>query len=196
MPGDLHFAPNVPVLVSLIDPEGAWDSELRVGHYQTTSGQSFTLPRPAVILLNSLEPKPGEEIQITRHWKGRPKDPFEWTVGLSARSEQLRAAQETVQLEAESHSELAVSLERSIARTRQTQALKPPPTLVKRPPGTERTGAIPWNVAFREVSRWVSAELAANQLQWSDGAQQDLCSTVLIAAVKAGHIGLWERNAQ
>jgi hypothetical protein len=53
---------------------------------------------------------------------------------------------------------------------------------------------IPWNVAFREVSAFVKAELVANNLQWSDASQQGMVSTVLIAASKAGMVGLWERG--
>jgi len=29
--------------------------------------------------------------------------------------------------------------------------------------------------------------------QWSEQSRQDLCSTVLIAAAKAGLLGVWER---
>jgi len=53
---------------------------------------------------------------------------------------------------------------------------------------------IPWNIAFREVSAWVSKELAGNNLQWSDAAQQDMVSTVLIAEEKAGRLTVWERG--
>jgi hypothetical protein len=226
MPAEtLHFPPNVPITLSLVDPEGLWDSDLRQGSYRTTTGQTFTLPRAAVVLLNQLEPKPGEEIQITRHWKGTPRDPFEWTICLSPRSEQFRAAEETAQDDAETPSEIADRLERSIDRARRQKPVKTPPTLVKRPPQPERgTGTdgpvpdadaitrtalslaaaanpvktrppvIPWNVAFREVSRFVAAELKTNDLQWSDASQQDLVSTVLIAEVKAGRIGPWERS--
>ena len=88
----LHFAFNVPVLLALEDPEGQYDFENQTGTYQTTTGQTLTLPRPAVIQLNALEPRPGEELQITRHWKGTPGSPVEWTVCLSPRTEQLRAA--------------------------------------------------------------------------------------------------------
>ncbi len=216
----LHFAPNVPVTISLVDPEGTWDAELRQGSYQTTTGQSFTLLRPAVVLLNQLEPQPGEEITICRHWKGRPTDPISWTIGLSPRSEHARARGEMARGDTQEAQDLTAALEASIDRARSQKTVTEAPTLVKRPikraiepqprpfdrgtgtdgplpqplpTRTQKSGGIPWNIAFREVSAWVSRELAANQLQWSDAAQQDLCSTVLIAASKAGQIGMWER---
>jgi hypothetical protein len=211
MPNDLHFPPNVPVLLALVDPEGHYDLDMRQGTYQTTTGQTFVLPRPAVVQLNLVEPRPSEEIQITRIWKGRRLDPVEWVICLSPRSEQARAREEAAIPEAGETITLAEALEESITRAHRAKPLKTPPTLVKRPIQSERgtgtdgpapalqpttkrgNGVIPWNVAFREVSRWVSAELAANQLQWSDASQQDLVSTVLIAEVKAGRIGPWER---
>ncbi len=52
---------------------------------------------------------------------------------------------------------------------------------------------IPWNIAFREVSAWVSKELAGNSLQWSDEAQQAMVCTVLIQEAKCGRVGPWER---
>jgi hypothetical protein len=195
----IHFAPNVPVLLCLADPEGTWDTELRQGQYQTTTGQSFTLPRVAVVALNLLEPRPGEEIQICRHWKGRPTDPIEWTVCLSPTSEKLRARQEMARGEAETGQDLIGALQASIDRTQRAKPILEPPSVVKRPvkPASSANNGhrvIPWNVAFREVSAFVAKELAANHLQWSDAAQQDALSTILIAAAKAGHIGLWERS--
>jgi len=213
----LHFAPNVPVTLALVDPEGTWDAELRQGQYQTTTGQSFSLPRVAVVALNLLEPRPGEEIQICRHWKGRPSDPIEWAICLSPRSEQARAREEMARNEGETGLDLTAALQASIDRAQSSRTNLAPPTVVKRPAkrevspqprlldrgtGTDgplptrlqRNGVIPWNVAFREVSAWVSKELAGNSLQWSDEAQQAMVCTCLIAEVKAGRIAMWERG--
>ena len=228
----LHFAPNSPVLLSLVDPEGEWDADMRQGTYQTTCGQTFVLPRQAVILLNQLEPRPNEEIQITRHWKGRKLDPITWTICLSPTSEKLRAAQEQAIFDGQDPATLMNLLEASIEQAEAKRPLKSPPTLItpKKPPksappveprlfdpgtGTDgpapapktappipaaaaspvrRPAAIPWNVAFREVSAWVAKELAENKLQWSDEAQQAMVCTCLIAEVKAGRIGPWERE--
>ena len=57
-------------------------------------GELLTLPRPAVVLLNTLDPQPGEEITICKHWSGRPGEKAEWTVSLSPRSENTRAEAE------------------------------------------------------------------------------------------------------
>jgi hypothetical protein len=61
------------------------------------------------------------------------------------------------------------------------------------PTRRDRPMPIPWNIAFREVSAWVSKELASNSLQWSDQAQQAMVCTVLIAEAKAGRVTVWER---
>jgi hypothetical protein len=54
-------------------------------------------------------------------------------------------------------------------------------------------GPIPWNVAFREVLQFVTAELKAAGEQWSDQSRQDIASTILISAAKSKWIGVWER---
>ena len=130
---ELHFSPNVPVVLCLSDPEGHYDQDMRRGTYQTTQGQTFHLPRPAVILLNQLEPRPGEELQICKHWKGRSTDPFEWTVCLSARAEQLRASQEIAQAEAEEPSDIARRLQATIDRVNGAKPVVGLPTIIRRP---------------------------------------------------------------
>ena len=217
----LHFAPNVPVILTLVDLEGFWDADAR--HYESTAGQMFTLPRIAVDILNRLELQPGEEIQIRKSWKGRRLDPITWIICRTPRAEQaLARREEQARLEAEQPSELALELEASIERERVRQAVVEPPVPIKRiarhatvpsagtgtdgpaaqqspaltlasPPVKPRPQVIPWNVAFREVSRWVAAELKTNDLQWSDEAQQPMVCTCLIAEVKAGRISTWER---
>lgn len=89
----LHFRPNVPVTVALENPQGLfYDFELQAGLYHTSDGQEVVLPRAAVLKLNLIEPEPGEQIQITQHVT--PGQQQEWTVCLSPRLEQTRAAQE------------------------------------------------------------------------------------------------------
>ncbi len=58
---------------------------------------------------------------------------------------------------------------------------------------TRKPGQIPFNLAFKEVIAFVCAELKASGEQWSEESRQDLTSTVLIAAAKAGYVGVWER---
>lgn len=138
MPNKLQIAPNKPLFVRLADPQDAsqYDFEIHQGNYRTTDGQILTLPRPAVILLNGLEPKPGEEIVIQQHWTGRASDSREWTVALSTQSELARA-------EAEDSQDLTPQLEASIrqAEERKTSTATPTPirTPAKREPKQENT---------------------------------------------------------
>ena len=60
--------------------------------------------------------------------------------------------------------------------------------------GRKRGEPIPLNVAFREITRFVVAELNASGEQWSENSRQDLVSTLLIAAQKANLLGVWERG--
>ena len=124
----LSFPTNVPILLAIQDPEGVYDSDLRQGNYETTTGQSFALPRPAVILLNQLEPRPGEEITITKHWKGTSRSPFEWTICLSPRSEQFRASEEMAQDGTQEPSELTGVLVASIQQETAKRPLAEPPS--------------------------------------------------------------------
>ena len=55
------------------------------------------------------------------------------------------------------------------------------------------SGPIPMNVAFREVTAFVTSELKAAGEQWTDQAKQDIVSTVLISAAKKGWLKVWER---
>ena len=87
---ELTIAPNRPLTVALVDPEGRFDFETGMGQYQTTTGELVTLPRPAVVILNTLDPQPGEEIVITKHWSGKLAEKAEWTISLSARAENAR----------------------------------------------------------------------------------------------------------
>lgn len=87
----ITIAPNRPLTVALADPEGQFDHETGNGLYQTTAGELLTLPRPAVVALNLVEPRPGEEIRILKSWSGKYGEPSQWTIELTARSEQARA---------------------------------------------------------------------------------------------------------
>lgn len=60
----------------------------------------------------------------------------------------------------------------------------------------DRPNVIPFNVAFREVTKFVRDELRENGEQWNDEARQGMVSTVLIAAAQHGWVGPWERGAK
>jgi hypothetical protein len=85
----LQIKPNVPITVSLVDPEGQYDPEYETVTYQTTKGQILTLPHRAAVALNLLEPQPGEELVITRIWSGKRSEQSEWTVALALLEESL-----------------------------------------------------------------------------------------------------------
>ena len=226
----LQIKPNVPLRCAFADPQGTYDFDFEQGVYLTTSGQSLTIPRPAVVLLNALDPQPGEEIIITRHWNGKMGSKSEWTVALSARAENERAkAEETPQGLAE---QLEASIEHERERRRSLGDPTPIRRLSKRAPAPEvqprlfdrgtgthgpapafqpdqvplsiplpvtaigrqrGMGQIPANVAVHEILAFIKAD--PSTANWGDQSIQDLASTVIIAAYKAGHVGLWERQS-
>jgi hypothetical protein len=217
----LTIAPNKPVTLALVNPEGTFDFEVGIGRYQTTTGELLTLPRAAVVILNALEPAPGEEIQITKHWSGKAGEQSEWTIALSPRSEQARAKAET------EPATLTEQLQASIEQVQERKRTVASPTPIRRPakqrqPAPEiqprlfdrgtgthgpapalqplpalapaariRPGQIPANVAIKEILAFLKADPSTQN--WSDQAIQDLASTVYISSVKQGHVGLWER---
>lgn len=122
----LTIAPNKPVTVALADPEGQFDFDRGTGQYQTTAGELLTLPRPAVVLLNTLDPRPGEEIVIQKHWSGRPADKVRWTIAFSTRAEKARA-------EAGEPDALTRQLEASLEQAKERKAPVAVPTPISRP---------------------------------------------------------------
>lgn len=217
----LHIRPNVPIYCALLDPQGVYDFDLQCGRYETTVGQILTLPRPAVIILNALEPLPCEELVITKVWSGRPGEPAHWTIALSSQPEKARALNEQVA------ATLSEQLERSVSAIEQAKgpyeapgpihapAKRGPkpevqPRLFDRGNGTHGPAPailpaplvvprkappsqqIPANIAIREILAFLKAD--PSTANWSDQAIQDLASTVYISSVKQGHIGLWERE--
>jgi len=176
------------------------------------------LPRPAVVQLNMLEPKAGEEIEIIQLWDGKHGSQREWAIRLSNSSEKARAAAELAQDRAGEPGRPESPPEPIRAPTPIRKARQEQPRLFDTGRGTGTDGPmpaarayaaphvasrkapkftgepIPANVAFREVTRWVADELRANNLQWSDEAQKNMVCTVFIAEYKAGRIGPWERE--
>lgn len=214
----VEIPPNRPVFVALLDCEGAYDFERERGTYQTTDGRLLTLPRPAVVQLNQIEPKPGQEIRILKSWTGKNRDKPRWTVQLSTRnqtSEPTKAPRRpadpvTPPETKRTHQERPMPIERP---SRKQPAAEEQPRLFDcQPQGNGTTGPaprpvpfmmparargarpdqIPANVAVREILHFINAD--PNTVNWGDQAKQDLASTIIIAAYRAGHIGLWERK--
>jgi hypothetical protein len=207
----IFFQPNVPITLSLEDPEGTFEFEGGQGMYPTTDGRTLILPRPAVVLLNGLDLKPGEEIGICKRVSGKRGQLPTWDIWLTPRTEKSRAAQEQARNEAQKPQDLAPALRRSIDRAQARKAnLKP--TLVKKrrvakqsdpsqqprlfDRGTGTDGPLPVPVRalvpkgtpypdmLRHIIRTVAAVLKESGEQWNDAAKQDLCSTVYIDAAK------------
>jgi hypothetical protein len=212
-PEKIRFHPNRPVTVAVADPAGnRYNFETQQGEYQTTAGQLFTLPRPAVVALNALDLQPGEEIKVTHLVKAG--QPSTWIVELAHSTEMARAQAAPEPPRAKPRTGKPMSP--SPKKTQPTAPKRGPvpirrldqPSLFDRwnYPGSGTYGPaparrpdprppepIPWNIAFREVSAFVVAELKANHLQWSDQAQQAAVCTILIAESKKGRIGPWQR---
>lgn len=97
MPETITFPPNVPITLSLADPDpGAehYDFDCQQGRFSTSDGRILVLPRSAVIKLNELGVQPGEEIGICRYPSERRGHITEWAVWLTPRTEQARAEAE------------------------------------------------------------------------------------------------------
>lgn len=208
MPDKIHIKPNVPVHVTLTDPQGDaanFDFELRVGRFHTTDGRVLVLPESATIAMNTVSPRAGEEIQITRVWSGKSHDREEWVICLSHRSEEARARAGEMAPPGgtkEASQEPPTPIRRPVKAVRPVvdqPALfdawtgtygprpRPKPAIVRQwtPP------VVPANVAVREILEFIDAD--PNTRNWSDKAKQGAASTILIAEYRAKRIGLWER---
>ena len=220
----ISIAPNKPVYVALVDPEGEYDSELEKSTYQTTCGQLLTLPREAVVKLNALGVKPGEQIQITRVWSGKVHERIQWTIALAHQSEMARAeAGEPDTIMGQLQASIDQAVERK-SNTPPTPIRKPAaPAQVEQPELFDRRGTgthgpapepMPAPAALPQVARATAGSrervqipvniaireilqfvaVDPNTRNWSDQSRQDLASTILIAEYKQGRIGLWERG--
>lgn len=152
---------------------------------------------------------PGESFRVCLHQRGNGLS--YWSAWLSPATEKARAAAEAPELERQLRESIEIVSRRR--RTVETAVCDrgglatgtdgATPQLAPRKPaiaavasGKRRSAGepIPMNVAFREIVRFVVAELEASGEQWSDESRQDLVSTVLIAAQKANLLSVWERE--
>lgn len=200
----IHFKPNEPLLMALKETAGVIDGFSVL--YETWDGRLLSLPRPAAVKLNELDPAPGEEFSAIKRQES-PKSPCEWVFALTARSEQLRAERQAAELAEQTKRDLAGQLQTSVLRQMPKSARKLASDPLPDPRGTGTYGqipqvalagrktrdSIPFNLAFREVVGFVTKELNDSGEQWSEQSRQDLVSTVLIAAAKQGLLGVWER---
>lgn len=209
------FAPNVPQMLSLRDPEG----QLLSGRFkdqvcfQLSDGRDMVLDSETASKLNLLELKSGEQFSICKKWDGDSRHPMEWTVWIAPQAEKARAAADRDSIsDYDMEEQLRLSIEQarnrvpvrkppervqpqSIQRGTGTNGPAPMPALVAQTPPKSHL-KIPYNVAFQEILNFVTQELKATGEQWSDQSRQDLISTCFISASKAGYLSVWERDAK
>ena len=206
MPQIITFAPNVPQTLALTDPTGDWDGGYSVS-YPTTDGRTLQLPKGAAVRLNMLDLQPGETFRICRLISGQQGEPAYWDIALTAQTEQAKATKEAQQ--AATDPPAADSVPAKIRTVPRKPILAEQPRLFDR--GTGTNGPVPqplpvarpmripplqlpYNVAFREIVKFVTEGLKAEGLQWNDQAVQDAVCTILIDAGKHNLLSLWERE--
>ena len=210
MPNKIQIIPNKPLFVALVDPAGEWDGEHRQFAYQTTAGESLILPPPAAEKLFYLSPAAGERIRIEKVWSGLPADPPTWEFSRAIEGQESPkapgrpAAPETGTPPPRAILQAPTPISRParnehpqpeqpelFSRGTGTYGPRPRPAVKARARGPVLE-QIPANVAVKEILEFINADPGTQN--WSADALQDLASTILIAAYKAGQIGLWERD--
>lgn len=208
------FAPNVPQILALRNTEGEL-GEYNEVTYQLTDGRPLIVSHDVAVKINLLELEPLQTFQMCKRWSGERKDPIYWDIALTAATEREKAQQEAEQPPSDIETKLAASIGQVRSRPQIVQrkpispqrnlfedrrgngttgpAPQPQKAVAVAPAKPQRFGPIPYNVAFREVTKFVTEELNANGEQWADEAKQGMISTILIAAAKQGILGPWER---
>jgi hypothetical protein len=201
----VHFKPNVPQTLSLLTGEGEMDDNNQV-QYPLADGRTLVVSHETAAKINRLELGAGQSFGICKDWSGERSDTPRFRVWATAATEQEKAA-------AEAPSDLEQQLGASLALVRGEGPRSVPPRKPVAPetntgPPTKGTGTygaaplpaprakattrppsgFPYDVALRHILRTVVGTLDSEHEQWNDAAKQDLVSTVMIAAAKAGHI--------
>lgn len=202
----IHFKPNEPQILALKEISGVFEGFNVL--YETTDGKVLSLPRPAAVKLGELDPAPAEEISVTKCQQS-PKMPCEWVFALTATSEKIRAEKEAEALAAATRKDLPGQLQASVLRQMPKSARSSQQDSPEIQKGTGTYGpvpqvayaarkgkpeAVPFNVAFVEVTRFVVEGLKEVGEQWNDQAKQDAICSVLISASRQGLLTLWERG--
>jgi len=196
---NVHFKPNEPQTLALQEPRSE-----RFGDYEITytlvDGRLLKVSKAVAAKINELDLQAGEAFGMCKQMvfnEQRKRLTPSWTVWLSPESEKARAQQEMKPPMTLADVKRPGKL-RSIRKAAPEQGSIPfdrgtgtfgPVAL----PQSLRPPRIPYNVAFREVLSFVTAELKQTGEQWSDQARQDMISTVLISASNSGLLSLWER---
>ena len=197
---NVHFKTNEPQTLSLQEPRAEHFGEYQIT-YTLTDGRLLKVSKLVAATINELDLQPGETFGMCKQMvfnEQRKRLTPSWTVWLSPESEKARAKQETkppmtladVKRPGKVRSIRKAAPEQgSIPFDRGTGTFGPVAL-----PQSLRPPRIPYNVAFREVLGFVTAELKQTGEQWSDQARQDMISTVLISASNSGLLSLWERS--
>lgn len=195
-----RFVPNVPQIVSLQSPEGDYDADTEQVSYLLSDGRTLILYSLEATRLNLLDLKAGETFGICQRWDGVDGRTAHIDIWLTPQTEQARAAVE--QIEDRPAVKLPKPRHPRVQQIRAEPAEEAPqgtgthgPAPLPRPAiaAATKSSRIPWNIAFQEVTHFVTEGLKASGEQWSDQAKQGAISTVLIAASKAGLLSIWER---
>ena len=192
MKNRIYIQPDQPITVKLVDPAAdgqKFDFELNAGIYRLTDGSELWLPRPAVVKLNELDPRPGEEIGISR--TPREKQPDEWLVWLCPSAERARGSEETAPESTEAPRDEDVPPRRSNVRqmpaSKQGRLFDKGTGTYGRVPVPRPVAAVktPYGDVLRHIIRTVKASLDAEGVRTiGDGPLQDLISTIYIDAAR------------
>ena len=196
---NIHFQTNEPQTLALQEPRAEQFGDYEIT-YTLVDGRLLKVSKAVAAKINELDLQPGETFGMCKQMvfnEQRKRLTPSWTVWLSPESEKARAKQETkppmtladVKRPGKVRSIRKAAPEQgSIPFDRGTGTFGPVAL-----PQSLRPPRIPYNVAFREVLSFVTAELKQTGEQWSDQARQDMISTVLISASNSGLLSLWER---
>ncbi len=131
------FKANEPQTLALKECSGVVDGFSVL--YETSDGNLLSVPRPAAVKLNELDPAPGEEFTATMHQDGKAPREF----SLTARSEQIRAEREAAELAEQTKRDLPAQLQASVLRQMPKSARKPSAEAPPDPKGTGTYGPLP-----------------------------------------------------
>jgi hypothetical protein len=183
----IQFEPNKPETLVFGDSRPVALSSGEVA-YTLGDGRLLRLAPAVARSLADLKLARGEEFRICLQLGG-PADPY-WSVWLAPETEKARAEADFPVISRLSPGYLPNPGQGELFEG--AAALRPNSLKLAI---CDRRGRIPMNVAFREITRFVLAELDAAGEVWGESARQDLVSTLFIAAGKAGWLGPWERGA-
>jgi hypothetical protein len=202
----LRFAPNVPQIIALQDPEGDYKPDQEEVEYLLTDGRILVLNVPDATRLNLMDLQTGETFSVCKRLTEGQLPYIE--IALSNATEKARAAQE------QESPPIPVPRRKRGGKVHEIPVTQGPSVSIHVPPlpiaargtGTygpapqtqptpaSRPQSIPLNQAFVEAVKIVRDGLKEAGVQWGDGPQQDAVSTLLIGALNRNWIGPWERT--